>query len=87
MTSQRFQCSDCHAPMKEDLVEQEFERDGIRVVVGGIPAWKCENCGAVSYPPGIMDHVVRSARELHEAAKAGRSGFAFARAGDAESEG
>jgi len=78
--SEQKLCADCHSEMSRSLVEQEFEREGVRVVVSGIPALKCPNCGAVSYAPGTMDHVTRSARELFEIARDGHSNLMAVRA-------
>ncbi len=72
-------CPDCCSVMKYQKVEQEFEKEGMRVVVSGIPAWKCPICGAICFPPGAMDHVVGSARELFAVASAHHSAFLSAR--------
>jgi YgiT-type zinc finger domain-containing protein len=73
-------CPDCGAKMRFGPVEQEFEKGGIRVVVSGMSGWSCPKCHAVLYPPGVMDHIVKSAQELHRAANAGGARFASARA-------
>lgn len=84
MKRRKKRCPDCRAEMRYQKVQQEFEKEGTRVVVSGIAGWRCPNCHAVAYEPGIMDHVVKSARELFAAAQASRSGFASAKAAKSE---
>ena len=78
MRKKRY-CPDCRAEMRFQKTEQEFEKEGTRVVVSGIPGWHCPNCHGTVYEPGIMDHVVKSARELLEAACMTHTGFATSR--------
>lgn len=80
MKTPKKMCPDCRAEMKRQHVEQEFVKEGTRVLVSGIPGWRCPKCGAIAYPPGTMDHVVRSARELFALAKGG-AGFLRANLG------
>jgi YgiT-type zinc finger domain-containing protein len=59
-------CSDCRHQMEWGEVSQEFERDGLRVRISGIPAMVCPNCGAVSYPAGVPSKILTAAESLFE---------------------
>jgi hypothetical protein len=50
-------------------VSQEFERDGMRVRISGIPAMVYPNCGAVSYPAGIPNKLIEASNALFELVK------------------
>jgi len=47
-------------------VSHEFERDGLRVRISGIPAMVCSNCGVVSYSAGVPDKILAAADSLFE---------------------
>ncbi len=59
-------CADCHEETQWQQVSQEFERDGLRVRISGIPAMVCPHCGAISYPAGVPDKILAAARSLFE---------------------
>nr|HID12619.1 hypothetical protein [Anaerolineae bacterium] len=44
----------------------EFECDGLRVRISGIPAMVCPNCGAISYPAGVPDKILAAANSLFD---------------------
>ncbi len=60
-------CADCRQQTQWHQVSHEFEREGLRVRISGIPAaMVCSNCGAVSYPAGIPDKLLAAADSLFE---------------------
>ncbi len=59
-------CADCRQQTQWQEVSHEFERDGLRVRISGIPAMVCSNCGAVSYPAGIPDKILAAADSLFD---------------------
>lgn len=64
----RIRCTDCGAWMKFGTIGREFNRDGVRVRLGGIPAAVCPKCGDVSFAPGVVDRMARAANALFELA-------------------
>jgi len=59
-------CADCRHQTQWQEVSQEFEREGMRVRISGIPAMVCPNCGAISYPAGIPDKILTAANSLFD---------------------
>jgi len=59
-------CADCRHQTRWQEVSHEFERDGLRVRISGIPAMVCPNCGAVSYPASVSDRILTAANSLFE---------------------
>jgi YgiT-type zinc finger domain-containing protein len=63
-------CSECRqARMEFRVSAMEFEEDGIHVKVSGVRAMVCPNCGATSFPPGVMDEILKTVNAVFEAAK------------------
>lgn len=58
----------CHECRKGELrkgeVAQEFEREGVKVSIEGIPAFVCNSCGQAYYPQGVTKHISQAASEL-----------------------
>jgi len=59
-------CADCRQQTQWQEVSHEFEREGLRVRISGIPAMVCSNCNAVSYPAGVPDKMLAAADSLFE---------------------
>jgi YgiT-type zinc finger domain-containing protein len=57
-------CADCRRQIEWREASQEFERDGLRVRISGIPATVCPHCGAISYPAGVPDKIIAAADSL-----------------------
>ena len=57
-------CADCRHQTQWQEVSQEFERDGLRVRISGIPAMVCPHCGAISYSAGVPDKIIAAANSL-----------------------
>jgi len=64
-------CPDCGAEMEWRTVEQEYERDGNRVRLTGLPAMVCPRCGGVSFDPETTDRTIEAANALFKVAKGG----------------
>lgn len=60
--------------LEEKEVLQEFEREGVRVCIDGIPALVCLQCGDVSSAPGVAQKIVEAADSLFEIAFLKRRG-------------
>jgi len=45
-------------------VTQKFEREGLEVIIEGIPALVCDRCSQVYFPPGIGDKILDAANHL-----------------------
>jgi YgiT-type zinc finger domain-containing protein len=69
-----IRCTECGAKMEAKEVSQEFEREGVRVCIDGIPALVCPKCGDVSFAPGIAQKIVEAASSLFEIAFLKRRG-------------
>ncbi len=52
-----IRCTDCGTPVGFKAVSQEFEREGLRVRLTGIPVAVCPQCGDVSFAPGVADKI------------------------------
>lgn len=76
-----IRCSDCGAEMEPKEVSQEYEREGLRVRIDGIPAMVCPNCGDISFAPGIANKIVRAANILFELTEEKHRGLLVASAG------
>ncbi len=73
-------CSDCGSPTELRNVEQEYEREGIRVRIDGIPAMVCSQCGSVSFAAGIPDQIITAANAMFEIAREQHRGVLTAKA-------
>ena len=62
-------CSECGGVIKSQLIEREFEREGVRVVVSGVRALVCQECGAIYFPPGGAQALVEAANSLFALAR------------------
>ncbi len=51
-------CSDCRHRTEWREVTQEYERNGLRVRLAGLPAMVCPHCGSISFPPGVAHKIV-----------------------------
>jgi YgiT-type zinc finger domain-containing protein len=68
-------CRECRqGRLKKSEVAQEFEREGLKVKIEGIPAYVCDHCGLAHYPPGVTGHVTHAASELFALSRFKRSG-------------
>jgi YgiT-type zinc finger domain-containing protein len=65
-------CSECGGEVRNQLVKQEFEREGMRVEVAGIRALVCQRCGEIYFAPGGAQAVVEAANGLFALAKKNR---------------
>lgn len=68
-------CSDCGTQTEWGEVEQEYERDGIRVRLNGLPAMVCPNCGATSFTPETTEHILEAANAMFKVASGRHKGF------------
>ena len=59
-------CTDCGTRMEFKTISREFEREGLRVRLTGIPAAVCPNCGDISLAPGEADKIVKAANAMFE---------------------
>lgn len=57
-------CSDCGGEVRRGKIEQEFEREGVKVKVSDFEAWVCANCGEIYFAPGEADRIVKAANAL-----------------------
>ena len=62
-------CSDCHNRTEFKGISQEYERDGIRIVISGIGAFVCPVCGSISFPPGVANKIVKAFDALYALAE------------------
>lgn len=63
-------CSECGGLIAEKYIEQEFEREGIKVKLSGIKAGVCVKCGEIYFQPGGAQLVVSAVNSLFELAVA-----------------
>lgn len=61
-------CSECGGRLRENLISQEFEREGRKVRLSGIRAWVCNKCGEIYFQPGGAAKVAEAANCLFELA-------------------
>lgn len=66
--------------MHSDTISQEFEREGLRVRIDGIPAAVCGRCGDTSFAPGVSDKIVKAANAVFELAEERHRGLLTAEA-------
>lgn len=57
-------CSECGGRLERKHIEQEFEREGVKVKLSGIAALVCADCGEIYFQPGGADKVVEAANSL-----------------------
>jgi hypothetical protein len=65
-------CNDCGGALQVAWIEQEYEREGLRVSVSGIRVLKCEQCGEVYFEPGASQSLVETVNCLFEFARKNR---------------
>jgi len=70
----KIRCTECGTVLEAKEVAQEFEHEGIRVRIEGIPALVCPKCGDVSFDPGVAQKIVEAANNLFEIALPKRRG-------------
>ena len=75
-----IRCTDCGTPMEFKAISREFEREGLRVRITGIPAAVCPRCGDVSFAPGVADGIVKAANAMFELAAERHRGLLTAEA-------
>ena len=73
-------CTDCGAQMGFKTISREFEREGLRVRLTGIPAAVCPRCEDVSVAPGVSDRIVKAANAMFELAAERHRGLLTAEA-------
>lgn len=61
-------CSDCGARTEWQLVDQEYERHGIRVQLTGLPAMVCPACGSISFDPNTTEDIMAAANAMFKIA-------------------
>jgi hypothetical protein len=62
-------CSECGGTIRPRTITQEFEREGIRVSVGGIRTLVCTKCEAIYFEPGGAQALVEAVNGLFAFAK------------------
>ena len=62
-------CSFHRTPMQWGETDFTYAEDGVEVVVRHIPAWVCSHQDDSSLPPGTMDELIKTIRELIQVAK------------------
>ncbi|MDQ3814165.1 MAG: YgiT-type zinc finger protein [Armatimonadota bacterium] len=62
-------CSECGGQLHWQTISQEFEREGLRVMISGIRALVCEKCGEIYFPPGGAQALAEAANGLFALAR------------------
>ena len=62
-------CSECGGTVRPRTITQEFEREGMRVSIGGIRTLVCTKCDAVYFEPGGAQALVEAINSLFAFAK------------------
>lgn len=58
-------CKACRSgKLRNREVAQTYEREGLEVMIEGIPALVCDNCGQIYFPPGTGDKIAAAADGL-----------------------
>ena len=65
-------CSECGGPVRRKIIEQEFEKEGVRVRLSGLQASVCGRCGEIYFEPGGAQQVVEAVNSLFRLAFAER---------------
>lgn len=65
-------CSDCNGNLTIAFIDQEFEREGMRIMVSGIKVLQCEQCGEVYFEPGASQSLVETVNCLFDFARKNR---------------
>jgi YgiT-type zinc finger domain-containing protein len=65
-------CTECGGAVQWREIEQEFEREGMRVKVSGIRALVCDACGEVYFEPGGAQALVEAVEGLFALARRNR---------------
>jgi len=73
-------CTDCGARLEFRAISREFEREGLRVRLTGIPAAVCPRCGDISFAPGEADKIIKAANAMFEIAAGRHRGLLAAEA-------
>lgn len=53
-------CSECGGQVKRKAIDQEFEREGLKVRLSGFKAWVCAQCGEIYFEPGGAEKVAQA---------------------------
>ena len=61
-------CSECGGRLERKSIDQEFEREGVKVRLSGIAALVCTDCGEIYFQPGGADKVAAAANSLFKLA-------------------
>ncbi|MBM4255575.1 MAG: YgiT-type zinc finger protein [Deltaproteobacteria bacterium] len=62
-------CSECGSAVRARTITQEFEREGLRVIVSGIRAHVCTKCGETYFAPGGAQALVEAVNGLFALAR------------------
>ena len=65
-------CIECGGSLEWQTINQEFEREGVRVSVSGIHALVCVRCGEVYFEPGGAQALVEAVEALFALARENR---------------
>lgn len=61
--------SNCQIKKRWRKTDADFPDDGLVIIISGVPAWVCPQCGDTSFTPEVMDMLIHTFRELSSAAK------------------
>ena len=53
-------CSECGGQVKRKEIDQEFEREGVKVKLSGFKAWVCTECGEIYFEPGGAEKLAQA---------------------------
>ncbi len=62
--SRNAKCSECGGSVRRKTIDQEFEKEGVRVRLSGLQASVCGRCGEVYFEPGGAQQVVEAVNSL-----------------------
>jgi RNA polymerase subunit RPABC4/transcription elongation factor Spt4 len=62
-------CSHCQIKKRWRKTDTDFPDDGFGIVISGVPAWVCPQCGDTSFTPDVTDMLIHTFRELSSAVK------------------
>jgi len=57
-------CIECRGEVRRGEIEQEFEREGVKVKISGVKAWVCSSCGEIYFEPGGADRLAQAVNAL-----------------------
>jgi len=65
-------CSHCQIKKRWRKTDADFPDDGFVIIISGVPAWVCPQCGDASFTPDVTDVLIHPSRELSSAVKGAR---------------